>query len=53
MGFLSRELFRDSDRKYSQEKFIHWNNQFQHEIFLAKEKTYFSKLKKRILYAWF
>ena len=28
-GIISQEAFRDSDGKYSQENFIHWNDQFQ------------------------
>ena len=37
---ISREAFRDSDGKYNHDNFVHWNNQFQREIFLAKEKRF-------------
>ena len=32
-GIISREAFRDSDGKYNHDNFVHWNNQFQQEIF--------------------
>ena len=38
---ISREAFRDSDGKYSNENFVHWNDQFQLEFFLTNEKQFF------------
>ena len=32
-GIISREAYRDSDRKYNHDNFVHWNNQFQQEFF--------------------
>ena len=40
------------DRKYNHDNFVHWNNQFQQEIFLAKEITIFRNLKTESLYVW-
>ena len=48
-GIISREAFQDSDGKYSNENFIHWNDQLQQEFFLTNEKQYFSEFKKRKL----
>ena len=35
-GIISREAFRESDGNYSQENFIHWNDQFQQQFFSNK-----------------
>ena len=51
-GIISQEAFRDSDGKYSHEDFIYWNDQFQQEVFLAKEITNFRNLKLESLYIW-
>ena len=44
-GIISREAFRDLDGKYNHDNFVPWNNQFQQQIFLAKEITIFRNLK--------
>ena len=51
-GIISRDAFRDSDGKYNHENFIHWNDQFQQEIFLTNEITVFLNLKTEGLYIW-
>ena len=51
-GIISREAFRDSDEKYNHDNFVHWKNQFQQEIFLAKEIKTFCNLKTESLYVW-
>ena len=40
-GIISREAFRDSVGKYNHDNFVHWNNQFQQKIILAKKITIF------------
>ena len=46
---VSREAFRVLDGKHSHGNFIHWNDQFQPETFLANEITFFWKLKTKKL----
>ena len=51
-GSISREAFRDSDEKYSHEISFHWNDQFQHELFLINKITIFWNLETGGLYIW-
>ena len=47
---FSREAFQDSDGKYSQENFIHWNDQFLQQFFQSNEITIFRSLSTERLY---
>ena len=49
---IHREAFRDSDGKYSQENYFHWNDQFQQKFFLTNKITVFRNLKTKNLYIW-